>query len=83
MECWGEGALGDAPSLDVLEGKLMDEVVTTKHWMLIVFFTFTILFASRGQPLFRLSTHPPEVQSRNSKSPTSSQIGSNSRVEVG
>ncbi|CAN0345860.1 unnamed protein product [Ectocarpus sp. 6 AP-2014] len=25
VECWGEGALGDTPSLDVLEGKLLDE----------------------------------------------------------
>ncbi|CAN0246204.1 unnamed protein product, partial [Ectocarpus sp. 13 AM-2016] len=25
VECWGEGVLGDTPSLDVLEGKLLDE----------------------------------------------------------
>lgn len=31
VECWGEGALGDAPSLDVLEGKLMDEVSDDRH----------------------------------------------------
>lgn len=26
VECWGEGALGDAPSLDFLEGQLVDKV---------------------------------------------------------
>lgn len=27
VECWGGGALGDVPSLDVLESKLLDEVI--------------------------------------------------------